>query len=112
MAHMIRGNSPFSLLFGRCGTGSGLLRALISTAPNGLAFILEADTRVGALIDRDGEGFRAPAITGRAEGHGAGVRKPPKHEPAGCDESLWRFRALMARDESGAGVAMLSAGRW
>jgi hypothetical protein len=32
---------------------------------------------------RDGEGFRMPAIAGRASGHGAGVRKPPKHEPAG-----------------------------
>ena len=30
-----------------------------------------------------GEGFRMPAIAGRASGHGAGVRKPPKHEPAG-----------------------------
>jgi hypothetical protein len=33
--------------------------------------------------DRNGEGFRMPAITGLASGHGAGVRKPPMHEPAG-----------------------------
>ena len=32
---------------------------------------------------RHGEGFRMPAITGLASGHGAGVRKPPMHEPAG-----------------------------
>ena len=36
-----------------------------------------------AWNDRYGEGFRMPAIAGRASGHGAGVRKPPKHEPAG-----------------------------
>jgi predicted MFS family arabinose efflux permease len=37
--------------------------------------------------DKIGEGFRTPAIAGGASGHGAGVRKPPKHEPAGhrCD---------------------------
>jgi hypothetical protein len=36
-----------------------------------------------AMKDRFGEGFRMPAIAGRASGDGAGVRKPPKHEPAG-----------------------------
>ena len=30
-----------------------------------------------------GEGFRTPAIVGGASGPWAGVRKPPKHEPAG-----------------------------
>jgi hypothetical protein len=33
--------------------------------------------------DSHGEGFRMPAITGLASGHGVGVRKPPMHEPAG-----------------------------
>jgi hypothetical protein len=35
------------------------------------------------LSGRSGEGFRMPAIAGRASGHWAGVRKPPMHEPAG-----------------------------
>ena len=35
----------------------------------------------------DGEGFRMPALRGRALSTRAGVRKPPKQEPAGhrCD---------------------------
>jgi hypothetical protein len=44
-----------------------------------------------------------PAIAGRASGHGAGVRKPPKHEPAGLRRrsmgisSFARLRSLRNR---------------
>jgi hypothetical protein len=39
----------------------------------------------------DGEGFRMPAVTGRASGHEAGVRKLPKHEPRVTRAPLWGF---------------------
>ena len=63
-----------------------------------------------ASNDRLGEGFRMPAITGCASGHGAGVRKPPMHEPAGCGGGLWGFEFLLCCGDGETGSALAWAG--
>lgn len=50
--------------------------------------------------DRLGEGFRMPA----------GVRKPPKHEPAGRRRGLWGFKVLPVRGDGRVDAAVRSAG--
>ncbi len=68
--------------------GTGHSRLVLAEPPRdaGLEQLHDLTWRPGVDV-RYGEGFRTPAIAGRASGHGAGVRKPPKHEPAGhrCD---------------------------
>jgi two-component system CheB/CheR fusion protein len=57
-----------------------LLQSVAETLGKRVVCIILSGTGTDGSI---GEGFRTPAIAGRASGHGAGVRKPPMHEPAG-----------------------------
>jgi hypothetical protein len=58
--------------------------------------------------DGNGEGFRTPAIQA-VVWHGAGVRKPPMHEPAGARVMLWGFEGSGA-PKGMAGRARSAAG--
>ena len=49
-----------------------------------------------------------PAIAGRAFGYGAGVQKPPKHEPAG----LRRWSMGIGCGDGGTGWALEPARAW
>ena len=55
------------------------------------------ETRLDGFEDRFREGFRMPAWRERSTGVGAGVRKPPKNEPAGSGERLAVYGDLMGQ---------------
>ena len=50
--------------------------------------LLAAAPDIGVMNGGKREGFRMPAWRERSTGVGAGVRKPPKNEPAGSGERL------------------------
>jgi hypothetical protein len=55
-------------------------------------------SRASSLNGQHGEGFRMPF----------GVRKPPKHEPAGLRRGLWGFLLFTERDNGGVGSSSMS----
>src|SRR4051812_34380326 len=62
-----------------------------------------SETRPGGINGRLGEGLRMPANAGRTAGCRAGVRKPPKGEPAGLRAPAYgnlaeRLRCGRSRD--------------
>ena len=62
------------------------------------------------LSDRLGEGFRMPAITGRASGHGPAYGNRPCTNPQGCGDGLWGFEVLLCCGDGETGCELESAG--
>jgi hypothetical protein len=80
------------------------------------AVILAADERPvsgGRDLVRtvvDGEGFRMPAITGRASRHGPAYENRPSTNPRGCGDALWGLRVLFGRGDGETNSVLASAG--
>src|SRR4051812_30814371 len=73
-----------------------------------------SETRPGGINGRLGEGLRMPANAGRTAGCRAGVRKPPKDEPAGLRAPAYgnlaeRLRARMPFGPCRAGMPASAA---
>src|SRR5271165_4497926 len=91
-----RGSMPLGWLMAhlrlRCGP------PLVNT----LRLRLLSSSQLRLMFGLDGEGFRMPS----------GVRKPPKHEPAGVRRRSMGIHVLLGRGGGMADAAVRSAGNW